>query len=327
MQWALRVTPLGYVADVLSATFPASTGTPTGSPTSAARPPAVLRSILGPLRYGGSDPTTRLSPTEFIRATLTPDGPGTVRLVWSDGVVRSQAWGAGAEWLLGSVPRLLGDLDQPYEFHDAHPAIMRAQHQHRGLRLGASGDLYHELLPTILGQRITAGEAIAQWHRLCMQLGDIAPGPFDGLRLPPSPVRLAETPLWWFHPLGIERKRAVPLIEVARHADKCWRWAASGSAAAAQSMALLRGVGEWTIGCALATALGEPDAVAVGDFHLKNMVAYALAGEPRATDERMLNLLEPYRGQRGRVVRLLQMHGPSAPKFGPRQRVLPMRQW
>ena len=31
---------------------------------------------------------------------------------------------------------------------------------------GASGDLYHELLPTILGQRITAGEAFAQWSRL-----------------------------------------------------------------------------------------------------------------------------------------------------------------
>jgi hypothetical protein len=65
----------------------------------------------------------------------------------------------------------------------------------------------------------------------------------------------------------------------------------------------------------------------VGDYHLKNTVAHALAGEARATDERMLELLAPYRGQRGRVVRLLQLDGHGAPKFGPRQRVLPMARW
>ena len=48
------------------------------------------------------------------------------------------------------------------------------------------------------------------------------------------------------------------------------------------------------------------------------MVAWALAGEPRGTDERMLELLEPYRGQRGRVVRLLELAGIAAPRYGPR---------
>ena len=46
-----------------------------------------------------------------------------------------------------------------------------------------------------------------------------------------------------------------------------------------------------------------------------------------ATDAQMLELLEPYRGQRGRVVRLLLVDGHSAPKFGPRQRLLPMNRW
>jgi 3-methyladenine DNA glycosylase/8-oxoguanine DNA glycosylase len=73
--------------------------------------------------------------------------------------------------------------------------------------------------------------------------------------------------------------------------------------------------------------LGDPDAVAVGDFHLKNMVGFALAGEPRASDERMLELLEPYRGQRGRVVRALQLDGYAAPKFGPRQRIVEINAW
>ena len=57
------------------------------------------------------------------------------------------------------------------------------------------------------------------------------------------------------------------------------------------------------------------------------MVAWALVGEPRATDERMLELLEPYAGQRGRVVRLIKTAGLGAPKFGPRKRVLPMHAW
>ena len=58
--------------------------------------------------------------------------------------------------------------------------------------------------------------------------------------------------------------------------------------------------------------MGDPDAVAVGDYHLKNVVGYALAGEARATDERMLELLTPYAGQRGRVIRALLRHGHRA---------------
>ena len=76
-----------------------------------------------------------------------------------------------------------------------------------------------------------------------------------------------------------------------------------------------------------ASGIGDANAVAVGDFHLKNLVSYNLAGEPRGTDDRMLELLAPYAGQRGRVVRLLQLDGQAPPAFGPRQRILPMARW
>ena len=65
-------------------------------------------------------------------------------------------------------------------------------------------------------------------------------------------------------------------------------------------------------------AHGDPDAVSVGDYHVPNMVAWALAGEPRADDARMLELLEPYRGQRGRVQRYLEVGRITAPRYGPR---------
>jgi 3-methyladenine DNA glycosylase/8-oxoguanine DNA glycosylase len=286
-----------------------------------------LRVTLSPLRNGGGDPTTILGSNELWRATITPDGPDTIRLTWHDGRLGVRAWGPGSDWLAGRVDQMVGNHDPGHRFHDAHPAIARAQRNHPELRVGASGTLYHELLPTIIAQRITAGEAARQWWRLCHRLGEPAPGPVGQLRLPPAPDRLASTPSWWFHPLGIERTRAEALVEVARHAHHLWDWARLPSPRCARQLSLLRGVGEWTIGTVLWSALGEPDAVAVGDYHLKNIVATALAGEARGTDEQMVDLLEPYRPHRGRVMRLLVLDGHRAPRFGPRQRVLPMHRW
>jgi len=65
-------------------------------------------------------------------------------------------------------------------------------------------------------------------------------------------------------------------------------------------------------------ALGDLDAVSVGDFHHKNLVSWALAGEPRGTDARMLELLAPYAGRRALVIRLLELSGLRPPRYGPR---------
>ncbi len=299
--------------------------------------PRSLRATLSIYRNGFGDPTTRLDGNSFLRATRTPDGPGTLRLRWADDPapvtdagLTADAWGPGGGWLLASVDALTGAADEAIAFPDAHPAVERALRVRRGTRIGASHDLYHQLLPTIIAQRITAGEAIRQWQRLCRELGEPAPGPSDvvgDLLLPPSPASLHRRPAWWFHPLGIETKRARPLTEVARHADKLWEWTAAGSETAADKLGLLQGVGVWTIGSVLGPCLGDPDALPVGDYHFPNTVAWALAGEPRADDDRMLELLEPYRGQRGRVLWALISTAGKAPAFGPRQRILPMSRW
>ena len=80
----------------------------------------------------------------------------------------------------------------------------------------------------------------------------------------------------------------------------------------------MHGIGPWTVAEVARIALGDADAVSVGDFHVPNIVAWALAREPRGSDERMLELLEPYRPHRGRVQRLLETSGIRAPAFGPR---------
>ncbi len=288
--------------------------------------PAIdIRSTLSVYRFGKGDLTTRLAAHDFVRATFTPDGVGTVHIRWSDVHLNAEAWGPGAAWLLERVHQMTGALDGGFECpDDAHPNVRRAQRNHPGIRIGSSGTLYHELLPVILGQRVTAGEAIRQWWRLCADLGEAAPGPDPSLRLPPHPERLLAKPAWWYHPYGIEAKRAEALRTVARYAARIGGWSSLSPFEASAKLALLRGIGPWTIGSAVGPALGDPDAVPVGDYHVPNMVAWALAGEPRGTDARMLDLLSPYDGQRGRVIRLLGMDGHAAPAFGPRQRIQPM---
>jgi 3-methyladenine DNA glycosylase/8-oxoguanine DNA glycosylase len=323
-----------------TATADTTTGTTTGA-WHDLDAPRSLRRTLSPYRYGVGDPTTRLSPGRFVRATLTPDGPATLLLRWDadpapvdrDGLT-ADAWGPGADWLLGRVDRLTGAHDRAVAFaridSPADATVDRALRATRTSRIGASGSLYHELLPTVLGQRITGGEAVRQWARLVRRLGEPAPGPpgvVGDLRLPPPPATLDRRPLWWFHPLGIEQKRARPLVELARHPAKLFEWADAPSDTVAGKLSLVPGIGPWTIGSVLGPALGDPDAVATGDYHFPHAVAWALAGEARADDDRMLQLLEPYRGQRGRVLAAVIRTFGGAPKFGPRQRILPMAQW
>ncbi len=78
------------------------------------------------------------------------------------------------------------------------------------------------------------------------------------------------------------------------------------------------GIGAWTAAEVARPAFGDPDAVSLGDFHVPDMVCWALAGEARADDARMLELLEPYRGQRARLVRLIERSGLRPPRYGPR---------
>jgi hypothetical protein len=289
-----------------------------------------VRRTLAWYRHGGGDPTTWSGPTRFVRACWTPDGPATAAVEWSAGAateVTVRAWGPGAAWARASAIAMTGSGRPVPEIPDVHPLVTLAAHRNQLVRTGASGDLYGALLPTILEQRITAAEAKRQWARLCRELGEPAPGPFDGLLLPPHPNRLAGRPAWWFHPLGIEAKRARALSEVGRIADRLWDWVARPLDELSDLLGRVRGVGPWTIGSVLGPVCGDDDAVPVGDYHIPSMVAFNLAGEPRADDARMLALLEPFRGVRGRVIRLLGWAGRHAPAHGPRRRILPMYRW
>jgi 3-methyladenine DNA glycosylase/8-oxoguanine DNA glycosylase len=251
------------------------------------------------------------------RATRTPDGPATLHLAQREGTITARAWGAGAAWALETAPDLVGMHDDPAPFV-AHHALVRDLHRRLpGLRLGRSAAVVEALVPTVLEQKVVGLEARRSYAKLVRALGEPAPGPAP-LLVPPAPDVLAKTPSWVFHRFGVERRRAETVIRACGYARRLEQTTQMATVDAYRRMEALPGVGPWTSAEVASIALGDPDAVSVGDYHLPHLVSFALAGEPRADDERMLELLEPYRGQRARVIRLLEAGAPSAPRRAPR---------
>ncbi|HEX7224518.1 MAG TPA: DNA-3-methyladenine glycosylase 2 family protein [Candidatus Limnocylindria bacterium] len=283
----------------------------------ALRGPLDLVRTLSPLAHGRGDRTIRLAPSEAWLARRLASGPATlqVRLATGAASVTVRAWGDGAEEALETAPALIGELDEPERLIAHHPVVRRLQRTHPGLRLPRSGQVLHALVPSILEQKITGTEAFRAYAALLRAHGEPAPGP-GGLVLPPSAATLAGLPSYAFHPLGVERRRAEVIRRVASRA--AWLEAAPGPAEATTRLLAFRGIGPWTVAEVVRAAYGDPDAVSVGDYHIPNTVAWVLAGEPRGDDARMLELLEPYRGQRGRVQRLLEVGRLTAPRYGPR---------
>jgi 3-methyladenine DNA glycosylase/8-oxoguanine DNA glycosylase len=262
----------------------------------------------------------RLAPSEAWRAVRTPDGPGTLHLWHTAAGVAHEAFGPGADWLEASLPALLGEHDRPEELVAHHPVIADALRNHGFPRLGAGGVILAPLIYGILGQRVTSQEAAKQWAAMCRLTTEPAPGP-HALLLPPDPAGLAILPYWRLHKLGIDRRRAELIITVAKRANRMEEAATMSRSDAYARLMAIPGIGLWTAAVTLGPALGDIDAVAVGDFHLKNVVTYAFTGQPRGTDDEMLELLAPYAGQRGRVIALLNTAGWQAPRFGPRQAI------
>ena len=281
------------------------------------RAPLDLAGTLGPLAHGRGDRTIHLGRAEAWLAFRTPEGPATLHLALAGAdTVEARAWGAGAGHALGGVAALIGEDDRPEELVARHPIVRRLQRTHAGLRLPRSGRVFHALVPSILEQKVTGTEAFRAYAALLRIHGEPAPGPAPRLLLPPAPETLAGLPYHAYHPLGVERRRADVIRRAAARA--AWLETASDAAEATRRLTALPGIGSWTAAEVVRSAYGDPDAVSVGDYHIPNIVAWALAGEPRADDARMLELLEPYRGQRGRVQRLLEVGRVTAPRYGPR---------
>ncbi len=280
---------------------------------------ATWFAILGP---GGN--TTESGRGVFRLAAHNEAGEVELALHMERDKLVAEASGPGAAADLETVPRLVGFNDEPDVFAAGNGLVAQLSRRNRGLRLGATGRIFDVLAPTILGQRVTSGSAKESYRSLVKAFGEPAPGP-GGLRLPPHPSQLAGLDYEEMHRHGIERSRAVILREAARRAKRLEEALSMDRESAYSRLEAIRGIGPWTSGHVMGVAWGDRDAVPIGDFHLPNTVAWLLAGEPRAGDQRMLDLLEPYRPQRRRVVVLLKKSRAGAPKYGPKSPVQDIR--
>jgi 3-methyladenine DNA glycosylase/8-oxoguanine DNA glycosylase len=280
--------------------------------------PLDLAASLGPLVRGHGDRTMRLASGRAWWATRTADGAATLGLTADGRRLTAEAWGPGAERILERVPRLFSQATGTLA--DAtDPRIASLSRRRPGVRILRSEAVIESLVAAILEQKVTGSEAHRAWHGLVRLHGEPAPGPPElGLRVLPAPATLASLPYWSYHTLGVERRRAELIRAIARRASKFEAIVDLPLAEAYERLRAIPGIGPWTAAEVGVRALGDIDAVSVGDFHLPHIVAFALAGEPRATDGRMLELLEPYRGRRALVVRLLELSGLRAPRYGPR---------
>lgn len=291
--------------------------------------PVDLAGTLGPLRRGPYDPTYQSTPDGAVwRTVSTPDGPATQRLCITDAVVLGQAWGPGAGWVTERLPAALGADDDVSGF-DASPHALVTRQWRRygpGLRFAAIGRVFEMLVAAVIEQRVTSGEANRSWGWLVRRYGVPAPGPAPaGMAVCPPPEVWRQVPSWAWHRAGVETARSATVLRAAAVAHRLEDCTAMSGVDARTRLQLVRGVGRWTAAEVAQRALGDPDAVSYGDFHMAQNVVYALTGAAGGTDEQLAELLAPWAGHRGRVVRLVLLTGIARPPRGPRYTPLDFR--
>jgi len=312
-----------------------------------------LRLTLSPHRHGGGDPTWRADPSGAIwRTSLTPDGPGTVRITSRPAaspdqapadqapadqapadqapadqapadqtLVTGQAWGPGASWLLDRLPDQAGGHDDLSGFTARHAIIGELALRLPGLRVGRTWRVFEALVPAVLEQKVVGQEAHRAWRFLLRKYGEPAPGPAPaGMMVCPPPRVWARIPSWDWHRAGVEGVRARTIITAAEVAARLEQILELDAAEADRRLRSLPGIGVWTSAEVRQRAAGDPDAVSVGDYHLPKTVGWTLAR--RITDDAgMLELLAPYAGHRYRVTRLIELGGSAPPRRGPRMSI------
>ncbi|TAM91082.1 MAG: DNA-3-methyladenine glycosylase 2 family protein [Jatrophihabitans sp.] len=281
--------------------------------------PVDLRATLGALVRGPYDPVQGFDGNVFWTAARTPQGPGTLALDGTPDAITARAWGSGADWLLDRVPALLGAGDDWSGLDlSRDPGLRAVAHRYRGLRLCRTERVMDALVPAILEQRVTHAEARRAWVGLVRRYGEPAPGPRAGLFVPPAPEALLAVPTWTWHRLGVDLARSRAVRAVATVATRLRECVSLPGDAARARLRAVPGVGEWTAAETTVRALGDPDALSVGDFHLAHLVVHYFTGRARGTDEEMAALLAPWAGQRARIVSLIAHSGVRPPRFGPR---------
>lgn len=284
--------------------------------------PVSVAQVWSTWRRGAGDPTYRTDEAGRLwRGLRTPAGSATlvVRERAALGTIEAEAWGEGASWALNHLPTMLGADDDPAGFVPRHEALARALHALPHWRVGRGGVVWAALLPAIIEQKVTGQEAFGGHRRLVHRFGTPAPGPGAtlGLKVPPSPAEVRRIPSWDWLRLPVDPARSATVLRAAAVASGLERTLGVPHAEADRRLRTVPGIGVWTSAEVRQRAHGDPDAVSFGDYHVARNISWALIGE-ELDDDGVAELLEPYRGHRYRVQRLLELSGTGHPRRGPR---------
>jgi len=283
--------------------------------------PLDLLAVIGGLRLGSGDPTFRREPDGTIwRGVRTPAGASTLCLDLVPGSgVEATAWGPGAQWALDSVPPMLGDLDDLTGFVAHHPQVAQAARRFSGWRVPRTSLVLEALVPSIIAQKVTGQEAGSSYRALVHRYGERAPGEgaTRGLWVAPSATTWARVPSWEWLRAGVDGGRSAAVVRAAGAAGRLEQCVDLTREQADRRLRAIPGVGVWTSAEVRHTALGDPDAVSFGDYHVAKDIGWALTGS-EVDDDGLAELLEPYAGHRYRVQGLLKLAGAGRPRHGPR---------
>lgn len=283
--------------------------------------PLDLAATVGMLRRGGTDPTMVADHGRLWMAFRTDAGIATLCLRQASDGVHAAAWGPGAGEALDQVPALCGADDDLTGFDvSSHAKLAEIARRNPGIRMARTGRVLDALMCGILEQKVTGMQAFGAWRHLVSRFGQRAPGPTPRPMFAAPPAGVWHTiPSWVLHRAGVEPPQARTIVRSAARGDSIRRavLAAPDGDARDRVLTSLPGIGPWTSAETRIRALGDPDAVSVGDFHLAHEVGFALTGS-RTDDAGMLALLAPWSGHRQRIIRLIFANGVPEPRRGAR---------
>jgi 3-methyladenine DNA glycosylase/8-oxoguanine DNA glycosylase len=273
--------------------------------------PFHLHSTFAMQVLGRFDPTAREKPG--VASKMHHDSTGAV-VEWRftetlDGL-RIEKQGGTADLFDAFVAQIPPD-DGALDFNPQDPLLQRLAAL-RGLRFLRMPWPFDVACAVILQQRVRWQTGYGDFAKVARRFGIKSAG---GSAFP-TPHVLAATSVTHIEALGIDGKRARALIGLAK--AEVWRPFLQPDADRAdvrRRLLMIDGIGPWTTEMVMGYAYADCDAVPTGDLHFPSMVSSALAGEAEADGDRMLELLQPYQGQRFRVIRLLLWAHRRAPQL------------
>lgn len=301
--------------------------------------PVDVAANVAPLVRGMGDPTAATgNGVSWLSFQPSTTGPVTVAIAHPASTVapseiRYHIWANAdvgtLETVIDRMPVLLGidelSLAGWEEFDELLDAtadllpssVVAARRKHPGMRLMSTGQLVDELLTVVLEQKVTQRQARASWRWLADTFGEASPAGEPAPKIAPRPQSIMHIQSWQWHAGWVQPFLARTLKTVASRATALHRLASQPLDDVHAGLMSLPGIGPWTIAETLQRTHGAADLVSVGDFHLAHHIGEALTGK-RTDDAGMLELLEPWRGHRQRLVRLIYASGIRFSRFGPR---------